>query len=122
MAVETHATTVADLKVYKDKNPVKFLHKFGDLDFNNLPPNFENMIPYYKRMVVSERVQREMRGADQNIPAITPFIFEVWKPKAEVKPEPVVEPVVAPVAPVVEPVVEPTAPAEVVAGAGIGTN
>ncbi len=89
MAVEAHKTTVEDLMIYSQKNPAKFLHKFGEIDFGNLPPNFGNMIPQYKRMVIAERVRRTTSNLPEDVPAITPWMFAPWK-KEEVKVAPVV--------------------------------
>jgi len=33
--------TLEGLKLYKEKSPHKFLHKFGDLDLENLPQGFD---------------------------------------------------------------------------------
>ncbi len=80
---ESRPITIADLKNYKRANPVKFEHKFGALDLDNLPDNFG--IPYYKNLVIQERVRRDALIAQgtpaEFFPPITPYIFPLWKPR-----------------------------------------
>lgn len=76
---------IADLKVYAKKNPVKFVHKYGNIDLDNLPEGFENMIPYYKLLVARERSARERAGIPQDMPEITPWniLPNIKKPVTE---------------------------------------
>lgn len=57
---------VEALKVYKKMNPSKFAHKFGDLDLDNLPPNFD--LPQHRRNIIA------------GLP-ITPIMKELELPK-----------------------------------------
>ena len=66
---EVRKNNMDDLKGYAKKNPVKFAQKFGDLDFNNLPEGFENMVPLYKLLVARKRSQAQVTG----IPIMEPI-------------------------------------------------
>lgn len=83
MTVEVRGVTIEDLKAYKEKNPVKFALKFGEIDFNDLPKGFN--IALYKGQVARFRSNREAQGLSNDDVVITPWTFA---PKAvEVKEE-----------------------------------
>ena len=74
--------TIEDLKAYRKQNPVKFKHKFGDINLDNVEEGFN--VNLYKYQVTQERVRREQQGIPQDFP-ITPedFKVKVVKPKAK---------------------------------------
>lgn len=74
--------SLADIIKYKAINPVKFTHKYGEIDFNDLPEGFEAKLSQYKLAVAKERARRELVGMSQDLPAITPWSF-FERPKAE---------------------------------------
>lgn len=80
----TRPIDLQGLKSYKAANPVKFKHKFGDLDLDSVPANFNIFL--YKNKVTAERVRRTVNELDQDSPAITPELFapKVVEPKPEV--------------------------------------
>lgn len=100
MAVVVTAIDLNGLKRYRDVNPVKFAWKYGEVDFNDLPPRFEGLISLYKGFVAKERGRREALGLSHEDPIITPWTFfpkavpVVEAPVEAVAVEPVVEPVV----------------------------
>lgn len=80
-----------------NKKLLKFVQKFGHIDFDNIPEGFS--IPLYKRFVVDERKRRELRAVAEgkqpheinlDEPKITPAMF--FKPVNQVKDEAPVEP------------------------------
>lgn len=83
MTVVVTPIDVKALKRYKEVNPVKFKHKYGDIDLNSISDDFNIFL--YKRLVVQERVRREANFLSQDEPKITP---ELFFPKAVAKSEP----------------------------------
>lgn len=73
MATETKPIDIEGLKHYRSVNPVKFMRKFGEVDFDNLPVGFN--IHDYKTRVVAERVRRTKMNLPENDPMITPELF-----------------------------------------------
>lgn len=73
MTITVTALDLAGLKKYSEVNPVKFAHKYGVVDFNNLPEGFEGKMALYKGMVARERARRDEVGASQETPEITPW-------------------------------------------------
>lgn len=74
---------IEGLRNYKKQNPAKFEHKFGKLDLDNLPENFN--IEAHKAMILEARPKPVLL---QSIGA---------RPAEVVAPAPVAEPVVTPV-------------------------
>ncbi len=90
MAVEVKPIDLGALKGYSLKNPVKFEHKYGKVDFSNVPPQFGTVggIALYKGFVAKERARRDLMLSQNPLlefPEITPWLF--YKPA----PKPVVE-------------------------------
>lgn len=86
MAVVTSAVDLAGLRGYSLKNPIKFEHKYGKVDFNNVPPQFNTVggIALYKGFVAKERARRDLVLAQNPVaefPEITPWIFYKPVPK-----------------------------------------
>ena len=82
MAVTVSAVDLKGLRAYSLKNPIKFKHKYGDIDFNNVPEQMNTVggIALYKGFVTKERVRRELSGISQEDP-ITPWMLYKPAPK-----------------------------------------
>lgn len=82
MAVTVSAVDLKALKAYSLKNPIKFKHKYGDIDFNDVPEQLNTVggIALYKGFVTRERVRRDKEGLSQEDP-ITPWMLFKPVPK-----------------------------------------
>lgn len=53
MEIKINNLTLEGLKEYKLKSPSKFADKFGDLDLDNLPPNWD--INAHRRAIINKK-------------------------------------------------------------------
>ncbi len=69
---------------YQKQNPIKFVHKYGDIDLDSVPDSFD--FAKYKKQVATERSFRDQNGLPQHDPRrlITPELFAPAPTKAEV--------------------------------------
>lgn len=84
--VKIEKLTIEGLKLYKEKSPSKFLAKFGNLDLDNLPENFD--LDAHRKAIIAKAVKPSLiegLGSDikQDMKVDSPVNFE--ETKEEVK-------------------------------------
>lgn len=97
--IEIKPLSAEGLKLYREKSPSKFKDKFGNLDLDNLPENFD--FDAHRRAIIANKPKPELimglgietgkTDFKAETPKVTPEVKEVEIVEAieEVKPEPV---------------------------------